>query len=81
MPKTIETIYAGGYTSKTTTPFNSEPVTVSATRFTPVDLMVSAYGSCLLGTIDFAANQILIPRLGEQKDKLYASYTIQTVSK
>ncbi|TDW99009.1 OsmC family protein [Dinghuibacter silviterrae] len=57
MAKTIETMYEGGYTSKTTTPLNNEPVTVSATRFTPVDLLVSAYGSCLLGTIDYAANQ------------------------
>lgn len=57
MAKTIETKYLGGYKSATTTPFNTEPVTVGATQFTPVDLLVSAYGSCLLGTIDAEARR------------------------
>lgn len=57
MSKTIETIYQGGYTSKTENPLSNGPVTVSATRFTPVDLLVSAYGSCLLGTIDYEAHK------------------------
>lgn len=43
MPKTIETKYLGSYKSGTNTPFNIEPITVGATLFTPVDLLVSAY--------------------------------------
>lgn len=57
MPKTIATEYFGGYKSGTKTPFNTEPVMVGATQFTPVDLLVSAYGSCLLGTIDYEARK------------------------
>jgi|GEM_PF-1433787 len=57
MPKTIETKYLGSYKSGTNTPFNIEPITVGATQFTPVDLLVSAYGSCLLGTIDHEARK------------------------
>jgi uncharacterized OsmC-like protein len=57
MPKTIETKYLGNYKSGTKTPFNTDPVTVAATQFTPVDLLVSAYGSCLLGTMDFEARK------------------------
>jgi uncharacterized OsmC-like protein len=57
MPKTIETKYLGNYKSGTKTPLNTEPVTVAATQFTPVDLLVSAYGSCLLGTMDFEARK------------------------
>jgi uncharacterized OsmC-like protein len=57
MPKTIETKYLGSYKSSTKSPFNTEPITVGVTQFTPVDLLVSAYGSCLLGTIDYEARK------------------------
>lgn len=53
----IETIYQGGYKSETKTPLNAEPVAVNAAKFNPVDLLATAYGSCLLGTIDFEARK------------------------
>lgn len=55
MSKLITTQYEGKYKSSTKTPLNEEPVTVNAVQFTPVDLLASAYGSCLLGTIDYEA--------------------------
>ncbi|RQP15362.1 MAG: OsmC family peroxiredoxin [Parapedobacter sp.] len=58
MSATIETIYQGKYRSETKTPFNQEqPVTADAGSFSPVALLMSAYGSCLLGTMDYAARQ------------------------
>ncbi|MFZ4860876.1 OsmC family protein [Sphingobacterium sp. Mn56C] len=57
MSKKIETLYKGKYTSNTKTPLNEDDVVVNAVSFTPVDLLVSAYGSCLLGTIDYEAHK------------------------
>lgn len=57
MAKTITTNYLGDYRSGTTTPHNAEPVVVAATKFSPVDLLVASYGSCLLGTIDHEARK------------------------
>lgn len=57
MSKAIRTNYEGRYMSKTKSPLNEEPITVNAVRFTPVDLLTSAYGSCILGTIDFEARK------------------------
>ncbi len=58
MSATIETIYQGKYRSETKTLFNQEqPVTADAGSFNPVALLMSAYGSCLLGTMDYAARQ------------------------
>ena len=55
--KTVETTYQGKYTSTTKSSLNTEAITVNAVRFTPVDLLFSAYGSCLLGTIDWEAHK------------------------
>ncbi len=58
MSKVIEVNYQGKYQSATKTYFNQNPaVTVNASRFTPVDLMASAYCSCLMATIDFATQK------------------------
>lgn len=58
MPKTIETKYLGNLKSSTQSPHNNEPIAAAGgTPFTPVDLLVSAYGSCLLGTVDYAAQK------------------------
>ncbi|GIQ61245.1 hypothetical protein Flavo103_43800 [Flavobacterium collinsii] len=57
MPKTIKTNYLGKYYSATEAPLNEKPITVNANTYTPVDLLVTAYGSCLLGTIDSAARK------------------------
>lgn len=53
----IETNYEGKYRSGTKTPLSSEKIAVNAARFNPVDLLASAYGSCLLGTIDWEARK------------------------
>lgn len=53
----IETKYEGKYKSSTKTPLSEEPIAVNAVRFNPVDLLASAYGSCLLGTIDYEARK------------------------
>jgi uncharacterized OsmC-like protein len=58
MPKTIASKYLGKFKSSTESPNNNEPIIAAgATSFTPVDLLVAAYGSCLLGTVDYAAQQ------------------------
>ncbi len=58
MSKVIAIDYQGKYQSATETYFNQEPpVTVNATRFTPVDLLAAAYGSCLMATVDFATKK------------------------
>ena len=58
MPKTIESKYLGNFKSSTQSPHNSEPITAAgATSFTPVDMLVASYGSCLLGTVDYAAQR------------------------
>ncbi|QNL52209.1 OsmC family protein [Olivibacter sp. SDN3] len=57
MSTTIETIYQGKYKSETKSPLNSEAITTDAGSFSPVALLISAYGSCLLGTMDYAARQ------------------------
>lgn len=57
MCKKIETTYEGKYQSSTKSPLNEKPITVNAVRFSPVDLLASAYGSCLLGTVDFEAKK------------------------
>jgi len=53
----IETNYEGKYRSSTKTPLSEERIAVNAARFNPVDLLASAYGSCLLGTIDWEARK------------------------
>ncbi|WP_426588279.1 OsmC family protein [Mucilaginibacter sp. R-33] len=57
MSKKVEVKYQGKYKSTTKSPLNEEEITVNAVRFTPVDLLASAYGSCLLGTIDYEAHK------------------------
>ncbi|MCA4810360.1 OsmC family protein [Empedobacter stercoris] len=57
MEKTIETIYQGQFTSNTACELNENGVTVNAVHFTPIDLLASAYSSCLLGTIDYLASK------------------------
>lgn len=56
MSAIIKTTYEGKYLSTTKSPLNKEPIAANAVQFTPVDLLISAYGSCLLGTIDYAAH-------------------------
>ena len=53
----IKTIYQGNYQCATQSPLNAEPIITKAVRFTPIDLLVSAYGSCLLATIDYEARK------------------------
>lgn len=57
MGKTIETTYQGQFTSNTACALNENGVTVNAVHFTPIDLLATAYSSCLLGTIDYVASK------------------------
>lgn len=49
MSAVIETIYQGNYKCTTQSPLNEDPITTKAAQFSPVDLLASAYGSCLFG--------------------------------
>ncbi|MEK6511194.1 OsmC family protein [Myroides odoratimimus] len=61
MSVTIETLYNGNYQCSTSTPLNQEPIITKAVRFTPMNLFASAYGSCLLATIDHQAYKSEFP--------------------
>lgn len=57
MAKTITTTYLGNLHMSTDAPLNEQPITVDGKTFTPIDLLVTAYGSCLLGTMEYAARK------------------------
>lgn len=52
----IETTYAGRYNSTTNSPLSNDPIKVDL-KFGPIDLLMSAYGSCMLGTVDYYARR------------------------
>ena len=53
----VKTDYIGMYRSTTENSFSNTPITVDAVKFTPLDLLTSAYNSCMLGTMEQAAKQ------------------------
>ena len=55
--KIVKTTYLGRYQSQTENPFNNTSIVVDAAKFTPLDLLTSAYNSCILGTMEYAAKQ------------------------
>lgn len=55
--KLVKTAYVGRYQSKTENSLNGTPIVVDAAKFTPLDLLTSAYNSCMLGTMEYAAKQ------------------------
>lgn len=57
MSKTINVEYVGKYTSSIIAPLNEAAIKVNAIDFTPMDLLASAYGSCLMGTVDYQARK------------------------
>ena len=58
MPQLIvKTDYLGNYQSKTENTFSDTPIIVDAMKFTPLDLLSSAYNSCMLGTMEYIAKQ------------------------
>lgn len=58
MPQLIvKTDYLGKYQSKTENTFSDTPIIVDAMKFTPLDLLSSAYNSCMLGTMEHIAKQ------------------------
>jgi len=52
MSKLIETTYEGRYSSNTKTAADTDPIKVDM-KFSPVDLLMSSYASCMLATVDF----------------------------
>lgn len=55
--KLVKTAYLGRYQSQTENAFSNTPIVVDAAKFTPLDLLASAYNSCMLGTMEYAAKQ------------------------
>ena len=53
----VKTDYLGKYQSKTENTFSDTPIIVDAMKFTPLDLLSSAYNSCMLGTMEHIAKQ------------------------
>ena len=56
MMKLVETSYEGRFISKTKSPLSNDPIKVDP-KFGPIDLLMGAYGSCLLATVDFYAKK------------------------
>lgn len=55
--KLVKTAYIGRYQSQTENAFSNTPIVVDAAKFTSLDLLASAYNSCMLGTMEYAAKQ------------------------
>lgn len=55
--KNVKTTYLGRYQSQTENAFANTSIIVDAAKFTPLDLLASAYNSCMLGTMEYAAKQ------------------------
>lgn len=53
----VKTAYIGRYQSQTENALNGASIVVDAAKFTPLDLLASAYNSCMLGTMEYAAKQ------------------------
>ena len=53
----VKTDYLGKYQSKTENSFSNTTIVVDAMKFTPLDLLTSAYNSCMLGTMEHIAKQ------------------------
>lgn len=55
MSKIIESNYQGKYNTSTKTPLGDD-IKVDL-KFGPIDILMGAYGSCMLGTVDFYARK------------------------
>lgn len=65
----VKTDYLGKYQSKTENSFSKTPIVVDAMKFTPLDLLTSAYNSCMLGTMEHIAKQSNF-NIGEAKSQI-----------
>lgn len=65
----VETDYIGKYQSKTENSFSNTPIVVDAMKFTPLDLLTSAYNGCMLGTMEYIAQQNGF-KIGEAKSQI-----------
>ena len=65
----VKTDYLGKYQSKTENTFSETPIVVDAMKFTPLDLLSSAYNSCMLGTMEHIAKQNKF-EIGEAKSQI-----------
>jgi uncharacterized OsmC-like protein len=64
----VKTDYLGKYQSKTENAFSNTSIVVDAMKFTPLDLLTSAYNSCMLGTMEHIAKQSHF-EIGEAKSQ------------
>tara|TARA_B100000508_G_C11439108_1_gene267746 strand:+ start:673 stop:1068 length:396 start_codon:yes stop_codon:yes gene_type:complete len=70
MPQLIvKTDYLGKYQSKTENTFSDTSIVLDAMKFTPLDLLASAYNSCMLGTMEHIAKQNKF-EIGETKSQI-----------
>jgi len=65
----VKTDYLGKYQSQTENSFSNMPIVVDAMKFTPLDLLSSAYNSCMLGTMEYIAKQNKF-EIGEAKSQI-----------
>jgi len=56
MSQIIATTYEGTYHSSTKSPLSADPIRVDL-KFGPIDLLMTSYASCMLGTVDFYARK------------------------
>lgn len=52
----IQTSYDGQFKSSTQTPLSEDTINVDH-KFGPIDLLMGAYGSCMLATVDYYARK------------------------
>lgn len=71
----VETKYEGNYKSGIKTPLSDDPIAVNAARFNPVDLLAGAYGSCLLGTIDYECRKKQLADTTEARSEIVYEMT------
>src|SRR5690606_12383494 len=75
--KLVKTAYIGRYQSQTNNALTDTSILVNAAKFTPLDLLTSAYNSCMLGTMEHIAKQRNF-EIGEAKSQIEWALTEDT---
>lgn len=71
MPINTETNHHGRHQSATKSPSKQEPIIVTDANPKPLDVLASAYGSCLLKTIGYAARKKQFEVTGARSEIMY----------